>query len=142
MDLFEHVQQLMQPSIDKKEIDFEVILKDPLLTVSVDSGLIEQVLINLLLNAMDAVKEVAHPKITLNGMLQNQKLIITVRDNGSGIPEEVLDKIFIPFFSTKKTGNGIGLSLCKQVMMLHRGYITVKSVENEGSIFSLTFDTN
>jgi two-component system nitrogen regulation sensor histidine kinase NtrY len=57
-----------------------------------------------------------------------------------GIPNELLDKIFIPFFSTKKTGNGIGLSLCKQVMMLHRGQITVQSIENEGSVFNLTFD--
>lgn len=142
MDLFEHVQQLMQPSIDKKNIDFDVILKDPLLMVSVDSGLIEQVLINLMLNAMDAVKDLAEPKISLTGSLVNQKVIISLRDNGSGISPDLLDKIFIPFFSTKKTGNGIGLSLCKQVMMLHRGYITARSVENEGTLFSLSFDAN
>jgi len=141
LELFGHVQQLMQPTIDKRKIDFEVFLKDPTLTVKVDSGLMEQVLINLILNAMDAVKEVAQPKIVLSGFMVNQKINITVKDNGVGISPEVQDKIFIPFFSTKKTGNGIGLSLCKQVMMLHKGYISVKSVEQEGTVFILSFET-
>lgn len=140
LELFGHVQQLMQPTIDKRKIDFEVFLKDPTLTVKVDSGLMEQVLINLILNAMDAVKDVAQPKIVLSGSLVNQKIQITVRDNGTGISPEVQDKIFIPFFSTKKTGNGIGLSLCKQVMMLHKGNISVKSHEQEGTVFLLTFE--
>ena len=71
----------------------------------------------------------------------NQKVFLKISDNGLGIPNELIDKIFIPFFSTEKTGNGIGLSLCKQVMMLHRGQITVQSIENQGSIFTLTFDS-
>lgn len=140
LELFGHVQQLMQPTIDKRKIDFEVFLKDPTLTVKVDSGLMEQVLINLILNAMDAVKEAVQPKIVLSGFMVNQKINITVKDNGIGISPEVQDKIFIPFFSTKKTGNGIGLSLCKQVMMLHKGYISVKSVEQEGTVFILSFE--
>lgn len=142
LELFDHVQQLMQPTIDKRHINFEVILKDPMLTIHVDSGLIEQVLINLTLNAMDAVKENSNPMITLQAEKINHKTVIRVVDNGVGIEPEVLDKIFIPFFSTKKTGNGIGLSLCKQVMMLHKGTITVKSVLNEGTIFSLVFESN
>jgi two-component system nitrogen regulation sensor histidine kinase NtrY len=141
MELFEHVQQLMQPTIDKRNIDFEIILKDPLLSVHVDAGLIEQVLINLILNAMDAVKDSACSKITLSAESVNQKVVIKVSDSGPGILPELLDKIFIPFFSTKNTGSGIGLSLCKQVMMLHKGHITVKSVQKEGSVFSLSFDT-
>ncbi|MCD6065755.1 MAG: integral rane sensor signal transduction histidine kinase [Bacteroidetes bacterium] len=140
MELFGHVQQLMQPNIDKRNIDFEIILKDPMLSVNVDSGLIEQVLINLLLNAMDAVKESITPKITMNAETINNRVIVKVSDNGTGIEAEILDKIFIPFFSTKKTGNGIGLSLCKQVMMLHRGYISVKSVQNQGTVFILSFE--
>lgn len=140
IELVEHIQHLMQPNIDKKNIEFEVILKEPLLTVNVDSGLIEQVLINLILNAMDAVKEIEHPKININAEAVNQKIVIQISDNGVGIPNELLDKIFIPFFSTKKTGNGIGLSLCKQVMMLHHGQITVKSVLNVGTIFTLQFE--
>lgn len=139
-ELFEHVQQLMQPGIDSRHIDFEIILKDPMLSVNADSALIEQVLINLTLNAMDAVKEHPQPRISLSAEKQDQKTVLRIADNGSGIAPELLDKIFIPFFSTKKTGNGIGLSLCKQVMMLHKGHISVKSVENEGTVFLLTFD--
>lgn len=140
VDLFGHVQQLMQPNLEQRRIDLEVILKDPTLTVYVDSGLIEQVLINLLLNAMDAVKDEEQPRISLTAVQQEQKVVMIVRDNGSGIAPELMDKIFIPFFSTKKTGNGIGLSLCKQVMMLHRGSITAHSVPGEGTAFVLSFE--
>ncbi len=140
MELAEHIQHLMQPNFDQKNIQFEIILKDPLLKVNVDSALIEQVLINLILNAMDAVKDCGNPAVKLIAETVHQKVTIKVIDNGLGIPQELLDKIFIPFFSTKKTGNGIGLSLCKQVMMLHKGQITVQSAENEGSVFTLTFD--
>lgn len=139
-ELFEHVQRLMQPGIDSRQIDFEIILKDPLLSVNADSTLLEQVLINLTLNAMDAVKDRPNPRISLSAEKQDQKTVLRIADNGSGIAPELLDKIFIPFFSTKKTGNGIGLSLCKQVMMLHKGHISVKSVENEGTVFLLMFD--
>jgi two-component system, NtrC family, nitrogen regulation sensor histidine kinase NtrY len=62
-----------------------------------------------------------------------------VADNGTGMPEEVLDKIFIPFFSTKKSGSGIGLSLCKQIMMLHKGNIQVQSIEGQGTAFMMQF---
>jgi two-component system nitrogen regulation sensor histidine kinase NtrY len=140
VELIEHIQHLLQPNLEHKNIQLEVILKDPLLSINIDSALIEQVLINLLLNAMDAVKEVSEPRIKIIADAINQKVLIKVSDNGSGIPHELLDKIFIPFFSTKKTGNGIGLSLCKQVMMLHKGQITVQSIENEGSVFTLTFE--
>lgn len=142
VELLEHIQHLMQPNLDQKNIQLEVILKDASLKVNIDSALIEQVLINLLLNAMDAVKEIENPVIKISAEVINHRVNIKVADNGVGIPNELLDRIFIPFFSTKKTGNGIGLSLCKQVMMLHRGTITVQSIENRGSVFILTFDVN
>lgn len=140
MELFEHVQQLMQPTIEKKKIELEVILRDPFLTFEADSNLVEQVLINLILNAIDAVKEVSQPKVVLAAEANNTgKIIIKVADNGSGIKPELLDKIFIPFFSTKKTGSGIGLSLCKQIMVLHKGNIQIQSNEGEGTVVSLVF---
>jgi signal transduction histidine kinase len=130
----------MQPTLEQKNIEMTVILKDPLLSVEVDTGLIEQVFINLILNAIDAVKNQATPKIVLSAYSDNDnKVIIKVADNGSGMPMDVLEKIFIPFFSTKKNGNGIGLSLCKQIMMVHKGSITVQSRENEGTAFFLRF---
>jgi len=138
--LFDNIQRLMQPMLDQKNIEITVILKDPLVSAEMDAGLIEQVLINLVLNAIDAVKNQEEPKIVLSAYTDNDsKVIIKVADNGTGMPEDVLEQIFIPFFSTKKNGNGIGLSLCKQIMMVHKGSITVQSKVNEGSVFYLRF---
>jgi two-component system, NtrC family, nitrogen regulation sensor histidine kinase NtrY len=138
--LFDNLHRLMQPTLVQKNIELTVILKDPLLSVEIDAGLIEQVLINLVLNAIDAVKSNPDPKIVLSAYSDNDnKIIIKVADNGTGMPEDLLEQIFIPFFSTKKNGNGIGLSLCKQIMMVHKGSITVQSKVNEGTAFYLRF---
>ena len=89
---------------------------------------------------MEAVKDNPEPQIILSASLStNRKIIIKVADNGPGMTEEIMDKIFIPFFSTKKNGSGIGLSLCKQIMMLHKGNIQVQSRIGEGTAFSLQF---
>jgi signal transduction histidine kinase len=97
-------------------------------------------MINLLVNAIEAVKDKEGPRITLSAEIQpNNRTVVKVADNGSGIPTELLDKIFIPFFSTRKTGSGIGLSLCKQIMLLHKGTIQVQSAEGRGSAFLLQF---
>ena len=140
LELFDHVQQLMQPTLDINKIEFEIILKDPLLFINVDSALMEQVLINLVINAIDAIKDIEKPKISLSAEVVNSQIKINIIDNGLGIDPLIIDKIFIPFFSTKKTGSGIGLSLCKQIMMLHKGSITLKSLQNEGTIITLLFD--
>lgn len=141
IELFEHIQTLLQPSLDVKNIELELILKNPTLTINIDAGLIEQVLINLMLNAMDAVKESQSPKIIFSAELIGTQIKISIQDNGHGIEQELLDKIFIPFFSTKKSGSGIGLSLCKQIMFLHKGNISVMSKINEGTIFTLGFNS-
>jgi two-component system, NtrC family, nitrogen regulation sensor histidine kinase NtrY len=139
-NLFESMHNLMQPTLVKKNIDLEIILKDPDLMLEADSSLIEQVLINLVVNAAEAVKEKEDPRILLSAYITpNNKVVIKVADNGGGMPEELIEKIFIPFFSTRKTGSGIGLSLCKQIMLLHKGTIQVQSVEGEGSAFLLYF---
>ena len=139
-DMFENLHRLMQPTFEQKNIELEIILKDPELTLEADTGLIEQVLINLILNAAEAVKEVANPRILLSAYITgNNKVVIKVADNGIGISPDLMEKIFIPFFSTRKTGSGIGLSLCKQIMMLHKGNIKVQSMPGEGTAFLLFF---
>ncbi|MDI3321703.1 sensor histidine kinase [Pinibacter soli] len=139
-DLFENLHTLMQPTLLHKNIELNIVLKDPSLMIDVDTSLIEQLLINLLVNAIDAVKEISHPSIILSGYIQpNNRPVLKIADNGSGMSPEVADKIFIPFFSTKKTGSGIGLSLCKQIMLLHKGNIQVQSREGEGTVFTLYF---
>lgn len=138
--LFENQHQLMAPMLNERNIELEIILKDPELKVSADPNLVEQILINLIVNAVEAVKEKANPKITLAAQTDlYSRCVIKVADNGNGIPAEVLDKIFIPFFSTRKNGSGIGLNLCKQIMVLHKGNIQVNTVDGTGTSFTLTF---
>jgi two-component system, NtrC family, nitrogen regulation sensor histidine kinase NtrY len=139
-DLFANIHKLMEPTFEQKNIELEIILKNPDLTLEADPNLLEQVLINLVVNAIEAVKEKPNPEIILSASQSlNRKVTVKVIDNGSGIPEELLDKIFIPFFSTKKNGSGIGLSLCKQIVMLHRGTLQVQSVQGQGTAFSMQF---
>ncbi|HEX4374766.1 MAG TPA: HAMP domain-containing sensor histidine kinase [Puia sp.] len=140
IDLFENLHQLMQPTLEQKNIELEIILKDTDMKLEADSSLVEQVLINLIVNAIEAVKDRPSPRITLSAsQSSNNKTTIKVTDNGTGMPAELMDKIFIPFFSTKKSGSGIGLSLCKQIMMLHKGNIHVQSIDGEGTAFLLNF---
>ena len=140
-DLFENIYTLLQQSLEQKNIELDIILKDPNLQLEIDLNLVEQVLINLVLNSIEAVKEKKTPQIILRAHLsENEKPVIQVADNGIGIPEQTMENIFIPFFSTRKNGNGIGLTLCKQIMILHQGSIQVQSKVNEGTSFILYFN--
>ena len=99
-----------------------------------------QVLINLIKNAKEACSRKEHPRIEVKMLpALSWQCLITVSDNGEGILPEVQDKIFVPFFTTKPSGSGIGLSLCKQVMNRHGGNITVQSTVGKGSCFTLLF---
>ncbi|AHM62849.1 integral membrane sensor signal transduction histidine kinase [Flammeovirgaceae bacterium 311] len=139
-ELFANLKRLMQPTLSQKNISLEIILKDQDISVQADPNLLDQVLINLLVNAIEATKNRPDARVVLSAYQVNDKQVeIKVADNGSGMSKEVLDKIFIPFFSTKKQGSGIGLSLCKQIIMLHRGTIQVQSVEGVGTAFLLRF---
>jgi len=139
-DLFENLYQLMEPTLEQKNIEMDIVLKDTGLMVEVDTSLIEQVLINLVVNAIEAVKDNPDGRIVLSANLSaKQKGFIKVADNGAGMTEDVIENIFIPFFSTKKNGSGIGLSLCKEIMMLHKGNIEVQSKPEQGSVFTLQF---
>ncbi len=139
-DLFEGVEILLEHQIEQQNIEFDVVIKKIELMIEGDMVLIEQVLINLIINAIDAVTNQQNPKITLSVFQNNhQQVIIEVRDNGVGMSDELIDKIFIPFFTSKTNGSGIGLSLSKQIMALHKGTITVNSVEKQGTAFRLVF---
>lgn len=138
-DLFENLYVLLEPSIMRKDIELNIILKNPSLELKIDINLIEQALINLLLNAIEAVKDSPHPIINLQAAEANGKIQIKVTDNGAGMSQEILDNIFTPFFTTKKSGSGIGLSLSKQIMLMHRGNLFVSSELGKGSTFTLQF---
>ena len=108
-------------------------------TVHIDRSQIEQVLINLLKNAQEAVRDVEEKAITLSARADKSQhvILINVEDNGCGIMPEVLDRIFVPFFTTKSNGSGIGLSICRQIVSLHGGTITVSSTPLKQTVFSL-----
>ncbi|MEE3245241.1 MAG: HAMP domain-containing sensor histidine kinase [Bacteroidota bacterium] len=139
-ELFTNINDLLQPTLVDQRVELSFGMDQPEMLLEIDSYLIEQVLINLILNAIDATKRVAQPKIYVNATLNAKgRVQLKVLDNGSGIPEEIKESIFIPFFSTKKTGSGIGLSLSKQIMTLHKGKIQLKSEPDAGTEFTLQF---
>jgi len=139
-ELFNRVYRLLKSTVDKKGICFEIICTQPDFYIIADLELIEQVLINLVLNAIDAVAACKKPIISLSATrAADNQAILQVKDNGPGIDSEIIKNIFIPFYTTKKKGSGIGLSLSKQIMLLHKGNITVQSIAGEGSVFKLYF---
>lgn len=138
-DLFNRVEQLMQANIADTGAVFKVQIEPQTLELVADPGLIEQVLINLLLNALQSMEAQENVRIELKACLDKGKVMIQVTDNGPGISEENLEKIFIPFFSTKEGGSGIGLSLSRQIMRLHRGTISVHSEPKVQTAFTLIF---
>ena len=138
-EMLKRVQTLLKPELKKRNIEIIELISDPNLSIQADPELIEQVLINLVKNAMEAVTGQSNPRIEIGSEITHDHIQIFVRDNGPGINEEYLDKIFIPFFTTKKSGSGIGLSLSRQIMRMHRGRINFHTSAEDGTTFILAF---
>ncbi|SDQ12692.1 sensor histidine kinase [Flagellimonas zhangzhouensis] len=137
--LFDKINVLMSARLGDK-IDLKVICEPEKLDFYIDEKQISQVLINLTKNALQSVEKTENGKVRLvGGIDKNGSKYIDVMDNGPGIPPEVMDEIFVPFFTTKNEGTGIGLSLSKRVMQLHGGSIQVRSVPHQETVFRLTF---
>ncbi len=138
--LFQRIRKLLEHDLKKRQISFHVSVKPETLEITADPELIEQVILNLIINAEQALTEISEPKISLSAQLDEKgRVLIKIIDNGPGITEEVMEKIFIPFFTTKKSGSGIGLSLARQIMRSHRGSIRVTSNPNVETVFTLRF---
>jgi signal transduction histidine kinase len=137
--LLEHVAQLMKTELKKTSINFRVECSSEYLTIQADLEMIEQVLINLLKNAIEALGETEQPALELIGRYDGSAVLIEVIDNGQGIIKEAIDHIFVPFYTTKRTGSGIGLSLSRQIMQMHNGSITVESEPEIRTVFTLRF---
>jgi len=139
-ELLDEMALLHKKELADHAINITVEVMPPELVIHADKTMIEQVLINLIKNAIQSFDEQPEKIIELKGFTSEKgNPVISVKDNGAGIDVEALDKIFIPFFSTKKKGSGIGLSLSKQIMRQHEGNITVKSTLGEGTEFLLRF---
>jgi len=140
VDLFNGINSLLKPSLEAKAVHLHFQVANPNLILNIDSYLIEQVLINLIVNAIEATEGKENPTVkAVVGTTSKGGIMIVVSDNGMGIPEEIMERIFIPFFSTKKRGSGIGLSLSKQIMTLHRGKIQLRNLKPHGVEARLLF---
>ena len=136
---FTHVLFLFKHDITEQKIKTNIIIFPSYLTVNADPALMEQVLINLLKNSIEALKNIPDAMITLKAHQEADKRIsIQVIDNGIGIQEELLDQIFVPFFSTKKDGSGIGLSISRQIIRMLGGTISIHSEPNIKTVFKIT----
>ncbi|HRK53487.1 MAG TPA: ATP-binding protein [Cyclobacteriaceae bacterium] len=138
--LLEEMAVLQKKELIDNKVKIEISIEPDDLMISADKSMIEQVIINLVKNAIQSFSEQEEKIIQLKAYLDEKtRPIISVSDNGDGIDPEALERIFVPFYSTKKAGSGIGLSLSKQIMRQHEGRITVKSKLGEGTEFMLRF---
>ena len=139
-ELFARVVFLMQGECDKNNIALHTAIDPRTLELTADPDLIEQVLINLMRNAVQALAGRSNARMDLSAQLDGRgRVVIRVQDNGPGILEDVQERIFIPFFTTKRDGSGIGLALSRQIMRVHRGTISVQSKPEEETVFTLRF---
>jgi two-component system, NtrC family, nitrogen regulation sensor histidine kinase NtrY len=143
IEILNRVSTLMNQEIQNSQISFQMSIEPDTLIVTADAEMIEQVLINLVKNAiqaLDSCEEKSNKQIVLFAKQdEKSRPFIVVRDNGPGIDKDAIDRIFIPFFTTKKNGSGIGLSLSRQIMRQHKGSITAHSELNVGTDFILKF---
>lgn len=126
----------LKPEFEKNHIETIESLDDVL--ISADEKMIERCLINLYLNAIYAVSDNLTRTIKTEIKTQSKRIILSVEDNGSGIQKEIQDKIFLPFFTTRNSGSGIGLTLSKSIVEAHRGYLNYKPLD-QGSRFEIWF---
>jgi len=135
------IRLLMKSRLDEENINLRITRKGAQEELIGDEKMLNQVMINMLNNAIDALKSVEKSKKITVSVSENVagRLRISITDNGKGIPPEEIDKIFIPFYTTKENGSGIGLSLSRKIMRLHRGSISVFSRPDEQTTFVLSF---
>ena len=141
-ELLSSIYRLMQPSLEQKGIMLEIKTDNHSVSTNIDRNLIEQVVINFITNAAYAVKDKKDSHIVLLSGTAEETPYITVVDNGCGISPEIYEKMFIPFFSSKKNGTGIGLSLSREIIKMHGASLQVQTKEGEGSAFTVLFSKN
>jgi nitrogen fixation/metabolism regulation signal transduction histidine kinase len=135
------VGKLMEETLHRENIKLNVAAENPHMVANFDPSQIEQVLINLITNSTHALEGRKDKQIRIRAYNDKDLCIIEVNDNGAGIPEKELKEIFVPFYSTKEKGSGIGLSLSKQILSLHHGNLNVTSKPGQGTSFYLRFQS-
>lgn len=138
-EILQHIKVLMQPFASGRNIILKVEQTSSKISIRIDLKLVEQALINLVTNSIYALEHAEHPVIEISYKLDQNKLHLEVSDNGKGIEAELIEKIFVPFFTTRKNGSGIGLTITRNIMKMHQGSLEVNSVPFERTTFSLVF---
>ncbi len=139
-ELFDKLQTLLLEEADSNAINLGFNCSPNTLELTADFSLLEKGLINLIKNAFQALEKSNHGKVHVSAFKNvENRVVIIVKDNGVGISSDIIEDIFIPFYTTKNSGSGIGLSLSRQIMRLHSGTITVSSLPDKATVFSLTF---
>jgi len=140
-DLLRQINALMEEELSASGILFTYKIIPENLILIADEKLLSQILINLIRNSIQAVIPEKEGQININASKEiSGQIILHIKDNGKGISEEMLEKVFVPFFSTKKDGSGIGLTLARQIMNMHDGLISIRSVEGQGTEVKLAFN--
>jgi len=137
VDFLQQLHTLLLPALQHDSIVMELDIADATLAVMGDAKMLEQVIINLVTNSVHALHHQPKKFVYLKSYAADHRVVIEVTDTGAGIPEKVMQEIFVPFFSTRKEGSGIGLSLSKQIISLHGGNIKVQSEPGRGTSFYL-----
>ncbi|MCC9062809.1 sensor histidine kinase [Flavobacterium piscisymbiosum] len=130
--LLEDCMRIMNPILKAENIELVNEISSPR-SILIDKSQIEQVIINLITNSVYALKEKAEKKMFLSSYTDNNRFFITISDNGKGIDEEIREKVFLPFFTTRKDGAGIGLTLSKNIIEAHGGYLSYQTDEDKTS---------
>ncbi len=139
-ELFYRIRLLVESISSNGNINFSISVHPENLEIMVDPDLIEHVLINLIKNSIQAIADSKKGTIKLTAEISERgKAVIKIIDNGPGISEEIIDRIFVPFYSTKKEGSGIGLSISQSIIRAHNGSISVQSIPHNETIFTIIF---
>jgi len=139
-EYFHRLESLIRADWNKRKITLDIDISSKNLTVMADEGMLDQALINLLKNAADALEETKNPAVIIRAYFNNRnQIIIEVEDNGPGIEKDKRDQIFVPFFTTKRQGSGVGLTLVRYILLSHGGSASYLPAQGGGSIFRLAF---
>jgi C4-dicarboxylate-specific signal transduction histidine kinase len=139
-DYLSRLESLLKPEWDKKKIRLTLSIEPSNLILVADESMLDQALINLLRNAADALKGVKKAEVKIRAFLDSkQRVVLEVTDNGPGVDKDLADKIFMPFFTTKKEGSGVGLTLVRYIVLSHGGAITYRPGKTGGSVFRIVF---
>ena len=130
---------MFRPEFEKRNIKFKLQIDSESQVIRADRNQVQQVLLNLVKNSMEALESIKDPMLMIRSFREEDQIVVLISDNGTGIDPEIIDEIFVPFYTTKPQGSGIGLSLARQVMRMHGGNIRITSGKGEGTMVYLDF---